>query len=108
MGDQPTARRSPSELETQAQRSGADAPTTVGPYRLLQRIGQGGMGEVWLAEQTSPVRRQVAFKVIKAGMDTANVVARFGVERQALAVMDHPAIAKVFDGGATHDGRPYF
>ena len=80
----------------------------IGTYRLLRCLGEGGMGEVWLAEQTEPVRRQVAVKVIKRGMDSAQVVARFEVERQALAVMDHPAIAKVFDGGTTHDGRPYF
>ncbi len=66
------------------------------------------MGEVWLAEQTKPVKRQVALKVIKAGMDTAQVVARFDAERQALALMDHPAIARVFDAGATPNGRPYF
>ena len=79
---------------------------TIGPYRLLQRVGEGGMGEVWLAEQTHPVRRQVALKVIKAGMDTQQVVARFEAERQALALMDHPAIATVFDGGSTPEGRP--
>jgi eukaryotic-like serine/threonine-protein kinase len=85
------------------------APTdTVGPYRLLQRIGEGGMGDVWLAEQTRPVHRQVALKVLKAGLDTAQVVARFEAERQALALMSHPAIAQVFDGGATREGRPYF
>ena len=66
------------------------------------------MGEVWLAEQVEPVRRRVAIKVIKAGMDTKQVVARFESERQALALMDHPAIAKVFDGGSTPEGRPYF
>jgi tetratricopeptide (TPR) repeat protein len=77
-------------------------------YRLLQRIGEGGMGEVWVAEQTEPVHRQVALKVIKAGMDSAQVVARFEAERQALAMMDHPAIATVFDGGTTPQGRPYF
>ena len=66
------------------------------------------MGEVWLAEQTEPVRRQVALKVIKAGMDSAQVVARFEAERQALALMDHPNIATVFDGGTTPEGRPYF
>jgi serine/threonine protein kinase len=84
------------------------AGTAVGPYRLLQRIGEGGMGEVWLAEQTFPVRRRVAVKLIKAGMDTREVVARFESERQALALMDHPAIAKVFDAGSTPEGRPYF
>ena len=81
---------------------------TVGPYRLLQPIGEGGMGSVWLADQQQPVHRQVALKLIKAGMDTAQVIARFEAERQALALMDHPAIAKVFDAGATSEGRPYF
>ena len=81
---------------------------TLGPYRLLELVGEGGMGEVWLAEQTRPVRRQVALKIIKAGMDTAQVVARFEAERQALALMNHPAIARVFDAGATPQGRPYF
>ena len=80
----------------------------VGPYRILRKLGAGGIGEVWLAEQTRPVRRQVALKVIKAGMDTAEVVLRFAAERQALALMDHPAIAHVFDAGATPSGRPYF
>jgi serine/threonine protein kinase/tetratricopeptide (TPR) repeat protein len=80
----------------------------IGPYRPLQLIGQGGMGEVWLADQLQPVRRQVALKVIKAGMDTAQVVSRFEAERQALALMDHPAIATVFDAGTTPEGRPYF
>jgi non-specific serine/threonine protein kinase/serine/threonine-protein kinase len=80
----------------------------IGPYHLLQLIGQGGMGEVWLAEQTQPVRRRVAVKLIKTGMDTKEVVARFESERQALALMDHPAIAKVFDAGSTVEGRPYF
>jgi non-specific serine/threonine protein kinase/serine/threonine-protein kinase len=81
---------------------------TLGPYRLLQKLGEGGMGEIWLADQVQPIRRQVAIKVIKAGMDTAQVVARFESERQALAVMDHPAIARVFDAGSTPAGRPYF
>jgi len=80
----------------------------IGPYHLLERIGEGGMGEVWLAEQREPVRRRVALKLIKAGMDTREVVARFESERQALALMDHPAIAKVFDAGSTPEGRPYF
>ncbi len=81
---------------------------TVGPYLLVHKIGEGGMGEVWLAEQREPIRRKVALKVIKAGMDTKQVVARFEAERQALALMDHPAIAKVFDAGETPDHRPYF
>jgi non-specific serine/threonine protein kinase/serine/threonine-protein kinase len=82
--------------------------SSFGRYRLLQRLGEGGMGEIWLAEQTDPVHRQVALKVIKAGMDSAQVIARFEAERQALALMDHPAIATVFDGGTTPLGRPYF
>ena len=94
--------------QTQTQSRQGMSGGTIGPYRLLERLGEGGMGEVWLAEQTRPVRRQVALKVIKAGMDTAQVVARFEAERQALALMDHPAIAKVFDAGATDLGRPYF
>jgi len=82
--------------------------TVIGPYHLLELIGEGGMGEVWLAEQKQPVRRRVAIKLIKAGMDTREVVARFESERQALALMDHPTIAKVFDAGSTPEGRPYF
>jgi eukaryotic-like serine/threonine-protein kinase len=84
------------------------AGTIIGPYQLLQLIGQGGMGQVWLAEQKQPVRRRVAVKLIKAGMDTREVIARFESERQALALMSHPSIAKVFDAGSTADGRPYF
>ena len=80
---------------------------SIGPYRLLEKIGEGSMGEVWLAEQTHPIRRHVALKVIKVGMDTSQVVTRFEAERQALGVMNHPNIAKVFDGGATPQGRPY-
>jgi serine/threonine protein kinase/tetratricopeptide (TPR) repeat protein len=82
--------------------------TRVGRYKLLQRIGEGGMGIVYMAEQEEPVRRRVALKIIKLGMDTKQVVARFEAERQALALMDHPNIAKVLDGGATETGRPYF
>src|SRR4051812_41312584 len=82
--------------------------TVIGPYKLLEQIGEGGFGVVFLAEQTAPVRRKVALKVIKAGMDPRQVVARFEAERQALAVLDHPHIAKVFDGGKTPTGRPYF
>jgi serine/threonine protein kinase len=87
---------------------GHASQATIGPYTLLEVIGQGGMGEVWLAEQRQPVRRRVAIKLIKVGMDTKEVVARFESERQALALMDHPAIAKVFDAGSTPEGRPYF
>jgi non-specific serine/threonine protein kinase/serine/threonine-protein kinase len=91
-----------------ANSSGADVfEIVIGPYRLLELIGEGGMGEVWLAEQKQPVRRRVAIKLIKAGMDTREVVTRFESERQALALMDHPAIAKVFDAGSTLRGRPY-
>ena len=80
----------------------------IGPYHLLEKIGEGGMGDVWVAEQHKPLHRRVALKLIKAGMDTRQVIARFESERQALAMMDHPAIAKVFDAGETSDGRPYF
>jgi eukaryotic-like serine/threonine-protein kinase len=80
----------------------------AGRYKLLEEIGQGGMGTVWAAEQTTPVRRKVALKLIKAGMDSRSVLARFEAERQALALMDHPNIAKVLDGGLTDSGRPYF
>jgi serine/threonine protein kinase len=82
--------------------------TVIGHYALLERIGEGGMGEVWMAEQLEPMQRKVALKIIKAGMDTRQVIARFEAERQALALMDHPNIAKVFDAGATDSGRPYF
>jgi serine/threonine protein kinase/formylglycine-generating enzyme required for sulfatase activity len=84
------------------------AGTEIGPYRLIERIGQGGMGEVYAADQLEPVTRRVALKLIKPGMDSAEIVARFYAERQALARMDHPNIAQVFDAGATDDGRPYF
>ncbi len=86
-----------------------EAPgTRIGPYKLLQQIGEGGFGVVFLAEQEHPVRRKVALKIIKLGMDTRQVVARFEQERQALALMDHPHIARVIDAGATETGRPYF
>ncbi len=88
--------------------SGEKIDNVIGPYRLLRRIGVGGMGEVFEAEQTQPIRRRVALKVIKRGMDTHAVVARFDAERQALAMMDHPNIAKVFDAGSTNQGRPFF
>ena len=86
----------------------ASSSKTIGPYRLVRELGVGGMGQVWLAEQTEPVRRQVALKVIKAGMYDAAVIQRFQAERQSLAIMDHPTIAKVFDAGATPTGQPYF
>jgi eukaryotic-like serine/threonine-protein kinase len=88
-----------------------DAPRDLkfaGPYRLLRKLGEGGMGQVWLAEQTSPLQRQVALKLIKPGLYDDSVLLRFQSERQSLAIMDHPSIAKVFDAGATPDGQPYF
>src|SRR5688572_8907858 len=80
----------------------------LGPYKLLERIGEGGFGTVFMAEQQQPIRRKVALKIIKAGMDGRQVTARFEAERQALAMMDHPNIARVLDAGATDAGRPYF
>ena len=82
--------------------------TQIGPYKLLQKVGEGGMGVVYMAEQKEPVKRRVALKIIKPGMDTRQVIARFEAERQALAMMDHPNIAKVLDAGQTSSGRPYF
>ena len=82
--------------------------TQIGPYKLLQQIGEGGMGVVYMAEQHEPVKRRVALKIIKPGMDTRQVIARFEAERQALSLMDHPNIAKVLDAGTTDSGRPYF
>src|SRR5581483_1616669 len=82
--------------------------TVIGPYKLLEQIGEGGFGVVYMAEQERPVRRKVALKVLKLGLDTRQVVARFEAERQALALMEHPNIARVFDGGETFSGRPYF
>jgi serine/threonine protein kinase/Flp pilus assembly protein TadD len=88
---------------------GSESPgAVIGPYKLMEQIGEGGMGLVFVAEQQQPVRRKVAVKVIKPGMDTREVIARFEAERQALALMDHPNIARVFDAGATASGRPYF
>jgi tRNA A-37 threonylcarbamoyl transferase component Bud32 len=81
---------------------------SIGPYKLIQKLGEGGMGVVWVAEQHEPVKRRVALKVIKPGMDSARVLRRFEAERQALALMDHTHIAKVFDAGAAAGGRPYF
>jgi serine/threonine protein kinase/tetratricopeptide (TPR) repeat protein len=99
------------DLQSTVERSG----TVIGPYKLLEQIGEGGMGTVWMAQQSEPVKRLVALKLIKPGMDSRQVIARFEAERQALALMDHPNIAKVFDGGTTNgepgsisSGRPYF
>jgi len=86
----------------------APAGAVIGRYHLLEKIGEGGMGEVWMAEQREPVKRHVAVKIIKPGMDSRQIIARFEAERQALAMMDHPNIARIFDAGATDNGRPYF
>ncbi len=83
-------------------------PERIGQYRIIERVGEGGMGAVYLAEQERPVRRRVALKIVKPGMDTERVIQRFEMERQSLALMDHPGIARIFDGGATEAGRPYF
>jgi serine/threonine protein kinase/tetratricopeptide (TPR) repeat protein len=99
----------PPEGGRTVEKSFAERPgTQVGPYKLLEAIGEGGMGTVWMAQQQEPVRRLVAVKVLKPGMDSDQVIARFEAERQALALMDHPSIAKVLDGGTTEAGRPYF
>src|SRR5213078_4148294 len=85
-----------------------DAGTVIGRYKLLEKVGEGGFGTVYVAEQREPVKRRVALKIIKLGMDTKSVIARFEAERQALAMMDHPNIAKVLEAGATDTGRPFF
>jgi eukaryotic-like serine/threonine-protein kinase len=95
-------------LPTHSMDSRESAGIVIGRYHLLQKVGEGGMGEVWLAEQREPVRRRVALKLVKGGMNSREVIARFESERQALALMNHPAIAKVLDAGATADGAPYF
>ena len=102
----PAADRPPKAAQVPA--PGEKPGEHIGHYKLLQQIGEGGCGVVYLAEQEAPVRRRVALKIIKPGMDTRNVIARFEAERQALALMNHPNIAKVFDAGATKAGRPYF
>jgi serine/threonine protein kinase len=102
--------RTPDLMENVGRLAGEDefVGSIIGPYKLLQRIGEGGCGAVYMAEQEKPVRRRVAFKVIKLGMDTKSVIARFEAERQALALMEHPNIARVLDAGATESGRPFF
>jgi serine/threonine protein kinase/Flp pilus assembly protein TadD len=104
----PAAGQAPPPAATVAEASVEGPGTVIGPYKLMEQIGEGGMGLVFVAEQQHPVRRKVALKVIKPGMDTRQVVARFEAERQALALMDHPHIAQVHDGGETASGRPYF
>ncbi|HST09591.1 MAG TPA: protein kinase, partial [Terriglobales bacterium] len=96
--------KNPWPVESTEQEAG---PKIIGPYCLLKQLGIGGMGQVWLAQQTEPVRRQVALKLIKAGMYDASTVQRFKAERQSLAIMEHPAIAKVFDAGTTATGQPF-
>lgn len=91
-----------------AKERSSSGPKSIGPYQLLKKLGEGGMGQVWLAEQTAPIHRQVALKLIKVGLYDDDLLHRFQSERQSLAMMDHPAIAKVFDAGATPDGQPYF
>ncbi|MEZ5063441.1 MAG: serine/threonine-protein kinase [bacterium] len=107
--DTPTSAGGPSPPDsTLRQEPSPGAGRLLGPYRLLQKIGEGGMGEVWLAEQREPIQRNVALKIIKPGMDSREIIGRFEAERQALALMNHPCIAKVFDAGTTENGRPYF
>ena len=99
----------PSPVVTVDEQPVGEGPgTVIGPYKLLEQIGEGGMGTVWMAQQTEPVKRLVAVKLIKAGMDSRQVIARFEAERQALALMDHANIARVLDAGTTGAGRPYF
>jgi serine/threonine protein kinase/tetratricopeptide (TPR) repeat protein len=109
-GEPPAAEEAPTSAGDATGSGSADEGqvSRVGPYKLLQEIGAGGMGTVWMAEQTEPIRRRVAVKVVKEGMDSAQVLARFEAERQALALMDHPNIARVLDAGRTPAGRPYF
>ena len=88
--------------------TGESSSRRIGPFKLLQSLGAGGMGEVWMADQLEPVKRRVALKLVKSGMDSKQMLARFEAERQALAMMDHPHIAKVLDAGIGEDGTPYF
>ncbi|MBI1850286.1 MAG: tetratricopeptide repeat protein [Planctomycetes bacterium] len=104
----PTDERDVPALRTADPASSEQPGAQIGRYKLLEQIGEGGMGTIWMAEQREPVKRRVALKVIKLGMDTKQVIARFEAERQALALMDHPNIAKVLDAGSTEMGRPYF
>jgi serine/threonine protein kinase len=104
----PTSSHDERTTELTPDLSASESGEVIGHYHLLQKIGEGGMGEVWLAEQKEPVRRRVALKLVKAGMNTREVIGRFESERQALALMEHPAMAKVFDAGSTPEGAPYF
>ena len=105
----PAARRRTTRCEMARLPSAGEGPgTVIGTYKLLEQIGEGGMGLVFMADQLQPVRRRVALKILKPGMDTRQVVARFEAERQALAMMEHAHIAQIFDAGTTATGRPYF
>ena len=106
--EQSGTRQTLSDEPVQARAFAEGVGTQIGRYKLLEQIGEGGMGTVWMAEQVEPVNRLVAVKLIKAGMDSKQVIARFEAERQALALMDHANIARVLDGGTTGAGRPYF
>src|SRR6266481_6189591 len=108
LGDFPKKRPSKGTAQGGPRAIGEKPGDRIGHYKLLQQIGEGGYGVVYMAEQEAPVRRRVALKIIKPGMDTKSVIARFEAERQVLALMDHPNIAKIFDAGATQSGRPYF
>ena len=94
--------------DVSGQAAAVQAGTEIGPYRLIKLLGVGGMGQVWMAEQEQPVRRMVALKLIRDGADTKRIIARFEAERQALAIMNHSNIAKVYDAGTTQAGMPYF
>src|SRR5262249_25545263 len=101
--------RPPPDPDATVDVPGGELPgTSIGPYKLLQEIGAGGMGTVFMAEQLEPVPRKVALKLVRPGMDSRQILARFEAERQALAMMDHPNIARVLDAGTTPAGRPYF
>ncbi len=104
----PDATMSSSAAATLSAAERASEAKSIGPYHLIRKLGEGGMGQVWLAEQTAPIKRQVALKLIRVGRFDDSVLQRFYAERQSLAMMDHPSIAKVFDAGATSDGQPYF
>ena len=107
--DRPVPVLAPAGVATEYFAPTEESPgTVIGPYKLLEQIGEGGFGVVFMAEQTEPVRRKVALKILKPGMETRQVVARFEAERQALALMDHPNIARVLDADATDAGHPYF
>src|SRR5690349_25070897 len=107
-GPAPLSAGDPEDPTRSVEMPGAALETAIGPYQLLRQLGEGGMGVVYHARQMQPIQRDVALKIIKPGMDSKQVIARFASERQALAVMDHPNIARVLDAGATAGGLPYF